>query len=100
MAVHIRIETSHLDPESLRKEIDTEGCGSIVSFVGITRGQEDGHRGDYLEFDAWEDALPGVLSDIAEQPLADFGVKCIAMSHRIGVVPRGEPIVCIHVAVS
>ena len=97
MAVHIRIETSHLDPESLRKEIDTEGCGSIVSFVGITRGQEDGHRVDYLEFDAWEDALPGVLNDIAEQALSDFGVNSIAISHRIGVVPPGEPIVCIHV---
>jgi len=97
VAVHIRIESSHLDSEALRKEMDSEGCGSIVSFVGITRGEDDGHRVEYLEFDAWEDALPGVLSDIAEQALADFGVKSIAMSHRIGVVPRGEPIVCIHV---
>ena len=72
--MHIRVESGSLEPEELRNEIDLEGCGSVVSFVGITRGEEDGHMVEYLEFDSWEEALPGVLTRLAEQAIADFGV--------------------------
>jgi len=95
--VHIRVESGSLEPEELRNEIDLEGCGSVVSFVGITRGEEDGHMVEYLEFDSWEEALPGVLTRLAEQAIADFGVKSVVMAHRTGVVPPEDPIVCIHV---
>jgi molybdopterin synthase catalytic subunit len=96
VVVHIRIEETRLEPGELRCELD-EGCGSIVSFVGITRPEEDGVRVERLEFDAWEDALPGVLHSLAEQAIEEFGVRSIVIAHRIGAVPAGEPIVCIHV---
>ncbi|MBD60392.1 MAG: hypothetical protein CMB03_00810 [Euryarchaeota archaeon] len=97
VGVHIRVESGSLEPEELRNEIDLGGCGSVVSFVGITRGEEDGHMVEYLEFDSWEEALPGVLTRLAEQAIADFGVKSVVMAHRTGVVPPEDPIVCIHV---
>ena len=31
-----------LDSDALRSKLDTEGCGSIVSFLGITRGSDAG----------------------------------------------------------
>ncbi len=50
-----------------------------------------------LEFDAWEDRLPEVLSRIAKQSISEFGVKSVVMAHRIGSVGPRENIVCIHV---
>ena len=87
-----------LDSDALRSKMDTEGCGSIVSFLGITRGIDDGIEVHHLEFDAWAEKLPEVLHGLATEAIARFGVSSIAMSHRTGVVLPRENIVCIHVA--
>ena len=42
-----------LDPDLLRAKMNTIGCGSIVSFIGLTRGVEEGTEVIHLEFDAW-----------------------------------------------
>ena len=53
MSVHISVEAEALNPDSLRTILETEDCGSIVSFIGITRGQEGGSKVERLEFDHW-----------------------------------------------
>ena len=87
-----------LDPDLLRDKLETGGCGSIVSFIGLTRGNEEGIEVLHLEFDAWIEQLPKVLHSLATQAVESFGVESIAMSHRNGIVKPGENIVCIHVA--
>ena len=88
----------HLESDTLRSKMDTDGCGSIVSFLGLTRGIDDGVEVHRLEFDAWSEKLPEVLHGLASQAIEQFGAHSIAMSHRTGVVLPGENIVCIHVA--
>ncbi len=97
MAVHIEVDSKSLDISRLRSIIDSEGCGSVVSFVGLTRDNEDGVPVKGLEFDAWEDELPKVLRSIAEEAISKFGVSSIVISHRTGFVEPGQEIVCIHV---
>ena len=87
-----------LDSDTLRSKLNVEGCGSIVSFLGLTRGSDNGVAVHRLEFDAWAERLPSVLHDLAAQAIERCGVGGIAMSHRTGVVLPGEDIVCIHVA--
>jgi len=77
--------------------VDIEGCGSVVSFVGITRKEEEGSMVEKLEFDAWEGELQRVLEEIANQSISKFGVKSVVIAHRKGSVEPGEQIVCIHV---
>ena len=96
--VRVSIEPERLDPDNLRRDLQVDGCGSVVSFVGLTRGDDDGVEVERLEFDAWTERLPGVLNDIAEQALVQFGVSSVVIAHRTGSVGPGEPIVCIHVA--
>ena len=97
---HILIESApkSLDSDTLRSKMNAEGCGSIVSFLGLTRGMDDGVEVHHLEFDAWSEKLPDVLHNLASQSIEKFGVHAVAMSHRTGVVMPGEDIVCIHVA--
>ena len=97
MAGHIEVDSKALDSSRLRSIIDSKGCGSVVSFVGLTRDIEDGVSVKGLEFDAWENELPKVLRSIAEEAISTFGVSSIVMSHRTGFVEPGEEIVCIHV---
>ncbi len=97
MTVHIEVDSKPLDISRLRGIIDSKGCGSVVSFVGLTRDIEDGVLVKGLEFDAWENELPRVLQRIAEEAISTFGVSFIVMSHRTGFVEPGQEIVCIHV---
>ena len=100
MNYRIQIEDApeKLDPDELRNGMNVDGCGSIVSFLGITRGNDDGVEVKHLEFDAWMEKLPSVLHKLATQAIDDFGVHSVAMSHRTGIVKPGENIVSIHVA--
>ena len=95
--VRVLIESERLDPEELREMLVVDGCGSVVSFVGLTRGEDHGVAVERLEFDAWEERLPGVLNELAEQALGQFGVSSVVLAHRTGSVGPGEPIVCIHI---
>lgn len=86
-----------LQPEALRRRLDTAGCGAVVSFVGLTRETEGDADVLRLEFDAWQDKLTPVLERLAGQAIQDFGVLSVAMAHRTGAVGPQEPIVAIHV---
>ena len=97
MTVHIEVAREPLDVAKLRDMLEAQGCGSIVSFVGVTRGMEAGFSVKRLEFDAWEGRLVDVLRKIADQSISKFGVKSVVMAHRIGSVKPDENIVCIHV---
>ena len=97
-SIHVEVAVDSLDVEALRGELDLSGCGSVVSFVGVTRDMDDGVEVERLEFDAWEEQLPTVLHQLGEQACVQFGVHSVAMAHRTGVVLAGEPIVAIHVA--
>lgn len=98
MSVVIVPAPDTLDVERLREELDLTGCGSVVSFLGVTRGEEDGVTVERLEFDGWEEQLPIVLKRLGEEAIEKFGVHSVVISHRIGSVGPGEPIVAIHVA--
>jgi len=94
----IKEAIENLDVDALRNELDTENCGAIVSFLGITRGMEGDDEVFRLEFDAWQEKLSATLYRLAESAIEKFSIHSVAMAHRIGSVGPGENIVAIHVA--
>ena len=97
MTVRVVIDDLSIHPDNLRELLAEDGCGSVVSFVGLTRGSDGENEVHSLEFDAWGEKLPSVLESIADQAISDFGVSSVVIAHRTGVVLPGETIVCIHV---
>ena len=99
MAAHIIIEEAldALDENALKAKLPLNGCGAVVSFLGITRGKEGDADVLRLEFDAWQNQLSPVLHRLAEQAIERFGVLAVAMAHRVGSVGPTESIVSIHV---
>ena len=98
VSAYISVESERLDPDALRGFLDIEGCGSVVSFVGITRGNEGDSIVERLEFDHWEKELPLVLERIANTALTELEIYSVVIAHRTGSVLPSEPIVCIHVS--
>jgi molybdopterin synthase catalytic subunit len=95
--VIVRVESKKLVPENLRSLLNIDECGSVVSFVGLTRGIDEGISVKRLEFDAWEEKLSDVLQNISESSIEKFKIHSVVIAHRVGVVHPTEPIVCIHV---
>ena len=100
MGRHIVIKEAadSLDHDALRKQLQTVGCGAIVSFLGITRGMEGDAEVYALEFDAWQERLGPVLEKLANQACDTFGTLSVVIAHRTGRVEPQESIVSIHVA--
>ena len=96
--VTVQVEHENLDPNLLLEKLMVSNSGAIVSFTGLTRGDEDGVKVYSLDFDAWEEQLPNVLRDLGKKSLIQFGVESVAIAHRVGTVGPEEPIVAIHVA--
>jgi molybdopterin synthase catalytic subunit len=86
--------------------------GAVVGFLGRTRstpgtpapGQEDeaarhaGRAVESLEYEAHESMVRSVLGAIADEVVARFGVDRLAIVHRIGEVPLGEPSIAVAAA--
>ena len=96
--IFIQDAPNSLDINALRKQLNTEGCGAIVSFVGITREMDEGEEVLALEFDSWKEELSSTLRTIAIAAKEKFPIKSIAMAHRTGMVGPQENIVAIFVA--
>ena len=93
----------------LADRLATPDDGAVVGFLGVTRrspgtpapGQEAeavrhaGRLVEELEYEAHEPMALAVLEAIADEIEARFGVTRIAIVHRQGDVPLGEPSVAI-----
>lgn len=93
----------------LADRLATAADGAVVGFLGVTRsspgtpapGQEEAaleHAGrsvEGLEYEAHEAMALEVLEAIADEAEARFGVDRLAIVHRTGEVPLGQPSVAI-----
>ena len=93
----------------LAARVATVQDGAVVGFLGRTRatpgtpapGEEAeaarhvGRRVDALEYEAFEPLALRVLDEIADEVAVRFGVVGLAIVHRTGRVPLGEPSIAI-----
>jgi molybdopterin synthase catalytic subunit len=99
-------------PAELRVELSGPEDGAFIVFVGQTRespgtaapGQEReaarfaGRRVEHLGYEAFESMALAVLGTIADEVEARFGVRRLAILHRVGDVPLGDASVIVAAA--
>ena len=100
------------DVASLVDALPTGADGAVVTFIGRTRetpgtpapGQEEearrhhGQRVLALEYEAFESMALRVFEEIAAEVEERFGVRRLAILHRVGNVPLGEASVLVAAA--
>ena len=96
----------------LGEELALPEDGAVVGFLGRTRstpgtpapGQEAeaarhaGRSVESLEYEAHESMALAVLTTIADEVVARFGIDRLAIVHRTGEVPLGEPSIAVAAA--
>ena len=70
--------------------------GAVVTFVGTVRGDTDGRRVLYLEYEAYPEMAEQVLAQVGDEVRARWTeVQQVAIVHRVGRLDIGEVAVVI-----
>jgi molybdopterin synthase catalytic subunit len=87
-----------LDLARLVAAVGRADAGAIATFLGTTRDHNAGRRVMRLQYEAYPDMAIREMQRIGEQAVERFGVKAVAIAHRVGVVEIGEASVGIAVS--
>jgi MoaE-MoaD fusion protein len=85
----IRVTGEPLDVAALSAAVRDPRAGAVVLFEGVTRDVGE------LDYEAYVEMAEPKLTAIAEEEAARHGLCAVAVEHRTGTVPLGEPSVIV-----
>jgi molybdopterin synthase catalytic subunit len=94
---YVRIIHERIVPHDIIPPLERPQDGAIVIFDGIVRNHSRGRPTRYLEYEAYEEMAQKIMGELAEQALAKFPIRNIALVHRLGHLEIGESSVLIAV---
>jgi molybdopterin synthase catalytic subunit len=86
---HVRVTAEPLDLAALARAVRDPRAGAVVVFEGVTREVAE------LEYEAYVEMAEPMLARIAAEEAARHGLCAVAVEHRTGTVPLGEPSVVV-----
>ncbi len=72
--------------------------GAVCVFDGIVRDNTRGRKTLYLDYEAYREMALKQMQELADEAVAKFGVREVALVHRLGRLYVGETSVLIAVA--
>jgi molybdopterin synthase catalytic subunit/molybdopterin converting factor small subunit len=93
-----RLSEESLDLGAAVAAVRSEQAGAIATFVGTTRVQSRGRTVLHLDYEAYAGMAEKVMGEIAEDLGRRYELCAVAIHHRVGRVPIGEPSVVIAVS--
>jgi molybdopterin synthase catalytic subunit len=94
----IEIVDAAIDAEAIVREIKAGSDGAVCVFDGIVRDNTRGRKTLYLDYEAYREMALAQMRKLADEAVAKFGVRDVAMVHRLGRLEVGESSVLIVVA--
>jgi molybdopterin synthase catalytic subunit len=81
---------SAIDLAAIEGALRRPECGGTVLFLGTVRSPNQGRQVDYLEYEAYPGMAEREMERIGEKVCEKWGVRRLAIVHRIGRVGVGE----------
>lgn len=97
-SAHCCIQREVIDVAKTSAAIRHGEDGAVAVFEGIVRNNTRGRKTQYLDYEAYEGMAIRQLESLAEQSVANYKVRDVAIVHRIGRLEIGETSVLIVVA--
>lgn len=92
------IVSGPIDAAAVSAAVARPSAGATVTFLGTTRDHNEGRQVTRLEYEAYPEMAIAEMHKIGEVARRRWPIEGIAIVHRIGVVPIGEPSVVIAVS--
>ena len=84
---------------SLNRWASHDGCGAVVTFVGVVRGDVDErHAVQALFYDAYPEMAESLIQQLVSEAKARWSLENVAVQHRLGLVAVGQISVVVVVA--
>jgi len=94
----IEIVEAPIDAEAIVSGMKAGGDGAVCVFDGIVRDNTRGRRTLYLDYEAYREMALAQMHQLGAQAVERFGVRDVALVHRLGRLAIGETSVLIVVA--
>ena len=94
----IRVTDQPLDARETEAFVTDPSCGAVLTFTGQVRDNARGQDVAELAYEAYAEAAERMMTGIAEEITARWGIARVAIVHRVGVLGPGEASVVISVA--
>lgn len=95
-----QIQSSPLDPEALRRDVQDPASGGFCSFEGWVRNHHEGRSVDRLEYEAYAPLAEKEGDRILAEAAARFDILHAICTHRTGPIEIGglAVVVCVSAA--
>ena len=87
-----------IDTQAITGRLKAGEDGAVTVFDGIVRNNTKGRQTLYLDYTAHESMALQQMQTLADDAVARFGVRDVAMVHRLGRLEVGETSILIAVA--
>ena len=94
----VELGTAVIASAQVLDEMKSGPDGAVCVFDGIVRDNTRGRRTIYLDYEAYEDMALNQMRGLATEAVTKFGVRDVALLHRLGRLEVGETSVLIVVA--
>jgi molybdopterin synthase catalytic subunit len=92
------VSPSEIDEIEVRKSVQDQGSGAVVTFTGVIREYSAGKNVKHLYYEAHVSMAERHLKKIADTAMTKWELNKIAVQHRIGNLKVGEIAVVIAVS--
>ncbi len=96
--MRVELVRERIDTQAITDEIKAGEDGAITTFDGIVRNNTRGRQTLYLDYTAYEPMALEQMRALAQEAKSRFGVRDVAMVHRLGRLEIGETSILIAVA--
>ncbi len=93
-----KITDETITEAQVREVVESPDSGAVVLFLGTVRNNTDGRQVKHLEYDAYEPMAERKMAEIGQEILEKWGIKRVAIIHRVGKLEIGEVSVAVGVA--
>jgi molybdopterin synthase catalytic subunit len=94
--MYVLITDRPISIEQAVQQLDLRGLGGIVTFSGVTRPTDArGRELTHIDYEAYQPMAELYLRQLGDEARAQWGVKQVAILHRVGRVAIGDPSVVI-----
>ena len=96
--MRIELVDEVIDANAIVGEAKAGADGAVCVFDGIVRDNTRGRRTLHLDYEAYREMALDQMRGLAEEAVAKFGVREVAIVHRLGRLLVGETSILIVVA--
>ncbi len=93
--MRVEITDSVIPAEQIVDELKAGADGAACIFDGIVRDNTRGRKTLYLDYEAYREMALAKMSELAQEATTRFGVRDVALVHRLGRLVVGETSVLI-----